>query len=103
MTHAVKLGLYRKIFQSLASDGMYIECDYVAPDAESEESAFQENRRIREELGILQDAFYHFDTPCTTENQIRLLTQAGFHGVEKVWQKGNTALFVAYKQNRSEK
>ncbi|XOQ49253.1 MAG: tRNA (Cmo5U34)-methyltransferase [Eubacteriales bacterium] len=76
---------------------MYIECDYIAPDEESENSGFQENRRIREELGIPQDAFYHFDTPCTAENQIRLLTQAGFHSVEKVWQKGNTAIFVAYK------
>jgi len=40
---------------------------------------------------------YHFDTPCTVDNQIKMFLQAGFSIAEKVWRNGNTTIIVGYK------
>lgn len=95
-THAEKTKLYRKIFTSLKEDGCYIETDYMAPDQEYEDFHFSENMRLRAELGIT-DGFYHYDTPCTVENQTKMLYAAGFKSVEKLWQQGNTVILSAKK------
>lgn len=93
-THEKKIKLYKKIFRSLKPTGFYIETDYMAPNQEYEDYHFKENERIRLELGIT-DGFYHYDTPCTVENQIEMLKKAGFTCVEKVWQHTNTVILLA--------
>jgi tRNA (cmo5U34)-methyltransferase len=95
-TPEVKIGLYKKIHASLRPAGFYIENDYMAPTQEEQDRRFGENKRIRSESGITQ-GHYHYDTPCTVENQIYLLKQAGFSSVEKVWQQKNAAILVAKK------
>ncbi len=92
-----KLCLYRKIFDSLTVDGVYIECDYMVETQQEEDKWFSENRRIRKELGIGEDEFYHYDTPCSVENQIKLLGSAGFTSVEKVMRIENTTMLIARK------
>ena len=95
-----KIGLYQRIYLSLKQDGFYIESDYNAPDQEFEDFHFAENKRIRNEQGIIE-GHYHYDTPCTVENQISLLKKAGFGRVEVVGQHGrhygNSANLVARK------
>ena len=95
-----KIGLYKRIFMSLKQDGFYIESDYVAPDQEFEDFHFAENKRIRPESGITE-GYYHYDTPCTVENQIAMLKKAGFTSVENVRQYGrhygNSANLIARK------
>lgn len=95
-THEEKIKLYKKIFKSLKQNGFYIEADYIAPNQEYEDYYFNENRRIRSELGITT-GFYHYDTPCTVENQIQMLRKAGFKFVEEVWKYTNTAILLARK------
>ena len=99
-TYEQKIGLYKRIYVSLKQDGFYIESDYNAPDQEFEDFYFAENKRIRDEQGINQ-GLYHYDTPCTVENQISLLKKAGFGSVEEVGQHGrhygNSANLVARK------
>lgn len=95
-THEEKIRLYKKIFKSLKENGFYIETDYIAPNQEYEDYYFRENKRIRLELGIT-NGFYHYDTPCTVENQIQMLYKAGFKSVEKVWQYECTAILLAKK------
>jgi tRNA (cmo5U34)-methyltransferase len=68
----------------------------MAPNQEYEDFHFHENKRIRKELGITE-GFYHYDTPCTVENQRKLLYEAGFKSVEKVNQFGNTVILVSKK------
>jgi len=48
-------------------------------------------------MGLPDSVIYHYDTPCTVENQIKMLLTAGFSKVNKVWQKGNTVILVATK------
>lgn len=89
--------LYRRIFQALKPGGVYMECDYMVETQEEEDFAFAENRRIRRELGIPEEAFYHYDTPCTIQNQQALLLQAGFSRSEMVWRKESTTLLFSQK------
>ena len=92
-----KVGLYRKIYEALTPDGCYIECDYMAQLQEQEDYFFAELDRMRAEQGIPEDVFVHYDTPCTVDNQIAMLRQAGFATVEKVFHIGNTVMLVARK------
>ena len=97
-THEKKIRLYEKIRKALTQSGCYIECDYMVVAQEEEDHWFAENERIRKAQDIPADAFYHYDTPCTIDNQIRLLKAAGFSSVEKVFRVENTTILVARKE-----
>ncbi len=90
-----KTELYRKIYDALTDEGVYIECDYMVEADEEEKHWFSENKRIRKEQGIGENEFFHYDTPCTVENQIAMLKTAGFESVEKVMRIENTTMLIA--------
>ena len=92
-----KAELYKKIFDCLTDEGIYIECDYMVETQAEENHWFSENRRIRQEQGIAEDEYYHYDTPCTTKNQRLLLKGAGFASVEQAMRIENTTMLVARK------
>ena len=95
--HEQKRGLYTKLCAALKPGGMYIECDYMVETQEEEDLYFAENRRIRDEMRIAPDEFYHYDTPCTVENQMQLLYDAGFVSVKLMFREENTTILVAKK------
>ncbi|WDV46444.1 class I SAM-dependent methyltransferase [Clostridiaceae bacterium M8S5] len=95
--HDAKIGLYKKIYKALKDDSIYIECDYMVKKQEDENFLFSENKKIREEQGIKDGEFYHFDTPCTVNNQIDMLSKAGFKMIEKIWHYENSVILIAYK------
>lgn len=96
-SHERKTALYKKVFDALTDDGIYIECDYMVEAEEEEKHWFSENKRLRELQGIGEDEFFHYDTPCTVENQIKMLKAAGFQTVEKVMRIENTTMLIARK------
>ena len=96
-SHEMKIGLYNKIRNSLKSGGVYIECDYMVETQEEEDHWYAENARIRKELSIPENEFYHYDTPCTVENQIKMFLTAGFASAEKVFRMENTTIIIARK------
>jgi len=102
-SHEVKTGLYRKIYDCLKPNGVYIECDYMLSEhnyenaQELEDFYFSEYVRIKNEQDITDDNEYHYDTPCTVSNQIKLLCDAGFTNVSEVWRKENAVVLVACK------
>ena len=96
-SHKVKSGVYKNICRALKNDGRYVECDYMVKEQSEEDYWFSESKRIRAEQDITDDEFYHLDTPCTIENQIKLLLQSGFSRANMVWRKGGTAIIVAEK------
>ena len=101
-THEVKTDLYRRILRSLKPGGIYIESDYMIPMEEEdpqglEDFYFAEYDRMVREQGLDRDFEYHYDTPCTVENQQKMLLDAGFSQVEVVWQQGFTAVITAKK------
>ncbi len=97
-SHEVKLGLYRKLIDALKPGSCYIECDYMVETQEEEDLYYSENARKRKEQGIPDGEFYHYDTPCTVQNQIEMLKTAGFTHVEMVFRVGCTTILVAEKE-----
>lgn len=91
-----KIGLYKKIFDSLKENGVYVECDYMLEKQEDEDALFAEYEKLKEENNIKTDDFFHFDTPLTVANQIDALKKAGFKEVEIV-KPAPTAILIAKK------
>lgn len=96
-SHDKKTGLYTKINKALRANGIYIECDYMVTEQSVEDELFAEYARIKREMNIPDGEFYHFDTPCTIDNQIAMLRKAGFSSAGMVWRLGNTTMIVAKK------
>lgn len=99
-THDEKMVLYTKIHKALKPDGVYIECDYMVTEQSVEDELFAENAKLRRKLNIPGGELYHFDTPCTVDNQAKLLKKAGFLSAELVYRKGNTTIIKAQKAER---
>ena len=95
--HKTKTDLYRKIHDCLKPNGVYIECDYMVSDQETEDLYFAEYERLKAEQGINEGREYHYDTPCTVENQMKMLSEAGFTNVREVWSRKNTVILIADK------
>jgi len=96
-THAEKRGLYRRVYAALRPGGVYIEADYMVDTQEEEDGFFAERARLLTGQGV-EKGSWHFDTPCTVENQIRLLKEAGFSVVELDFRVGNTVILAAKKR-----
>jgi tRNA (cmo5U34)-methyltransferase len=96
-SHDKKVELYSKLYNALKPGGKYIECDYMVIEQSEEDFYFKENDRIRKEQDITDGDFYHYDTPCTVVNQIKMLLEAGFDKVEKVWREENTTIILSDK------
>jgi len=101
--HETKTGLYCRILDCLKQNGVYIECDYMLSELMNEDAQtledhyFSEYERLKREQGITDNSEYHYDTPCTVSNQIKMLLNAGFTSAEVVKQWGNTAIIFAKK------
>jgi len=103
-SHDVKTSLYRKILGSIKQGGIYIECDYMISEdeyenaQEAEDFYYSEYERLKDEQKILDGREYHYDRPCTVNNQIKMLNNAGFVNVREVWRRKNTVMLLADKQ-----
>jgi tRNA (cmo5U34)-methyltransferase len=103
--HKIKTALYRKIYDALRPNGVYIECDYMLSKHEyadpqaTENAYFAQYKRLRSEQRLDDNTEYHFDTPCTVENQKKMLSNAGFQEIKEVWQVKNAVVLSAV--NRS--
>lgn len=95
-TRERKAQLYKKLFDSLKSGGVYIECDYMCDTDEQERGFFDELERLKREQNA--DGLFHFDTPITVDGQKTLLKSAGFSAVEEVFREENTVMLTARKR-----
>jgi len=101
--HNTKTGLYGKIINCIRPNGVYIECDYMLSEHEHENAQemedfyFREFIRLKNDQGISDDREYHYDTPCTVANQIKMLYDAGFSCVKEVWRKDIAVVLLANK------
>jgi len=53
----------------------------------------EESQRVE----LPEGEFYHYDTPCTIDNQIKMLKLASFEEASMVWREENTTIIVADK------
>ena len=89
-----KLNLYKKLVLALKKDGVFVLTDYFAESEESEKEYFQILKELKEQQGITDDAFYHYDTPLTVTHEIDVLQNAGFKDVRimRNWEATYTVL-----------
>ena len=95
-TAEAKLGLYQKLHTALKPEGYFILTDYFAESEASEREYFERLRAIKREQGIVNDAFYHYDTPLTVEHEIAVLKAAGFSKVDVLRNWGATYSVKAF-------
>jgi len=103
-SHEIKTDLYRKIYRCIKKNGVYIERDYILTDLDQEKAQEEENfyfseyERIKNEQKITDDKEYHYDTPCTLSNQIKMLSAAGFKNINHIkCAQENAAILIAEK------
>ena len=96
-TGVQKEALYRKLRAALKDEGVFILTDYFAESEELEEEYFRNLARLKQEQGLSENEFFHYDTPLTAEHEMAVLESAGFSEVRllKVW--GTTCTLLAKK------
>lgn len=88
-----KLILYKKIFDCLKNNGLFLNCDKISLNQE------EQNQSIYE-LENNIDNYKHIDTPLTVENEINILEQTGFTNISSSEvDKSNYRLIKARKGN----
>lgn len=97
-----KLSLYKNLLRSLKPNGYFVLTDYFAESEALEKEYFENLQNLKQEQGIFDDEFYHYDTPLTVEHEIAVLKKAGFTEV-KILKKWGTTYTILAKGYRSEK
>lgn len=96
-TKEKKTALYTKLHAALKDGGWFILTDYFAADDDYEAFYFGELRRLKQEQGIADGEFYHYDTPLTVAHETEALLDSGFSRVETLKNWGATYCLKAWK------
>lgn len=96
-TKEEKIPLYENVRNALKPGGWLILTDFFALSDEEERSRRAELLRLKQEQGIRDGAFYHFDTPLTVQHETEALRAAGFSSVTVLKNWGQT---VTLRANR---
>lgn len=96
-TKEEKIPLYAKLHTALKENGYFILTDYFSLSDEEEKTHRQNLIALKEEQGICDDAFYHYDTPLTVQHETEALLEAGFSKVEVMNHWGVTYTLKAVK------
>ena len=80
-TKAEKIPLYQKLRKALKPGGYFILTDYFASSEAEEQLRRAELLRLKQEQGLLENVFYHYDTPLTVAHETEALLDAGFASV----------------------
>ena len=90
-----KKALYTKLHTALKPDGFFVLTDYFAESEALEREYFRNLKELKEEQGLPEDGFYHYDTPLTVGHEIQVLRQAGFSEVRMLREWGTTCTLLA--------
>ena len=80
----------------MAKNGYFILTDYFASSDAEERELRRQLATLKEEQGITDGEFYHYDTPLTVAHEIEALLEAGFLRVEVLEHWGATYTLKAY-------
>ena len=96
-TKEEKIPLYAKLHTALKENGYFILTDYFSLSDDEEEMHRQNLIALKAEQGILDNEFYHYDTPLTVKHETEALLEAGFSNVEVLNHWGATYTLKAVK------
>ena len=88
-TQKEKNPLYEKLCKAIKNGGYFILTDYFALSDEEEQMHRDTLIALKNEQGITDSEFYHYDTPLTVAHEVEALMAAGFSSVDvlKNWGK----------------
>ena len=89
-TKEEKIPLYAKLHKALKESGYFILTDYFSLSDEEERMHHTNLLKLKNELGITDDEFYHYDTPLTVRHETEALMKAGFSSVDVLYHWGAT-------------
>lgn len=92
-----KVPLYSKLYRSLKDNGYFVLTDYFSLSDEEERMHRENLNALKAEQGILDNDFYHYDTPLTVEHEIDAFKEAGFSSVEVLGNWGATYTLKAVR------
>lgn len=92
-----KVPLYAKIHRALKDGGYFVLTDYFSLSDEEEQMHRQNLIALKAEQGIVDNEFYHYDTPLTVKHETESLLEAGFSFVEVLKNWGATYTIKAVK------
>ena len=103
-SHQQKEALFKKIFQALNKDGIFINGDFV--EGETSElneqyravyKNFLENNLTGEQLKVWLRHAFEEDRPLALSQQFKLLKNLGFRELKLLWQFNNEVTYLAEK------
>ena len=97
ITKEEKTKLYAKLHRALKDNGYFILTDYFSLSAEEEQMHRNNLTALKQEQGIDDNEFYHYDTPLTVNHECEALINAGFSSVEVLKNWGATYIIRADK------
>lgn len=96
-TKEEKIPLYTKLCHALKPDGFFILTDYFAASVQEEQVFRKTLLELKQQQGITDHEFYHYDTPLTVSHESEALYAAGFTSVEVLNHWGATYTLKASK------
>ena len=96
-TKEEKTKLYAKLHRALKDNGYFILTDYFSLSAEEEQMHRNNLTALKQEQGIDDNEFYHYDTPLTVNHECEAFINAGFSSVEVLNNWGATYIIRADK------
>ena len=86
--------LYTKLHAALEENGCFVLTDYFAESEDLEKEYFRNLAQLKQEQGLPDDVFFHYDTPLTVEHEMDVLRRAGFRDVRIMQQWGESTCTV---------
>ncbi len=86
--------LYTKLHAALEENGCFVLTDYFAESEDLEKEYFRNLAQLKQEQGLPDDVFFHYDTPLTVEHEMDVLRTAGFRDVRIMQQWGESTFTV---------
>ena len=96
-TKEEKIPLYVKLHNALTDKGYFILTDYFSQSDEEERMHRRDLLALKMEQGIIDEEFYHYDTPLTVAHETEALLEAGFSSVAILGNWGATYCIKAMK------
>ena len=96
-TKEEKVALYIKLHSALKNNGYFILTDYFSLSDEEEQLHRQKLLALKDEQGINDNEFYHYDTPLTVKHEAQALIEAGFSSAVVLNNWGATYTLKAVK------
>ena len=85
-----KESLYARLHAALKENGFFVLTDYFADSEEQEKELFRNLKQLKQEQGLPEDEFFHYDTPLTVGHETQALQNAGFSEVRVMKNWGHT-------------